>query len=281
MNYIIRHLELLLTTEVEAASSWQRLLRSFRAIKSVPESNYDLELIDEYFNHLTGVSGKRWYRLNLIQQVPDHAGILVSTGLNSYLSIEQNQYLLEALNDYYSEQGIHFYQQDHDWFIALPAERKLTALSFHEIRGRNLLHVLPEGKDRVWWHALITEMQMFLSQQNIQTQRFFKVNGVWIENIEFPCDLVQTQIKETDASWLQNIQSEQSSLSDNRPAVYLEHGYQYYCDGQYERLNDWLLQKQALINESIAEYPVVQVSGEHQCWSLSSWRRYFYQWFKA
>ena len=93
--------------------------------------------------------------------------------------------LCEAFNAFEADSGIRLEcTTPEHWYLHVPGELGITTTPMQQARGRDIDPLLPQGRERARWHALLNEWQMLLFQQPVNQQRQQAgrpmVNGLWL-----------------------------------------------------------------------------------------------------
>ena len=117
-----------------------------------------------------------------LQADMDRAILTDSQSLN--LRNEEAEKLVDELNQHLAEDSLSIMLADeNNWFIKLD-DCEITTTPLYDAAGRNINHLLPEGKSASSWRSLLNEIQMLLHMSGVNTVREQRgqsaINSVWI-----------------------------------------------------------------------------------------------------
>jgi hypothetical protein len=109
---------------------------------------------------------------------------LVLTPLDTPPSDDETSALITAANTLAAEAGAEFLRVRHGWFLRTQRAWDLAAPPLAATVGQPVPAVLPEGRDAMVWHRLLTELQMTWHAHPVNEAREARgtptVNSVWL-----------------------------------------------------------------------------------------------------
>lgn len=134
------------------------------------------EYFDEYFQ--PQVQARVLYANPVFLQIQtDH---LLSKKPEILLKTRIISEFVNALDEYFKEDGLSFLQSDNGKIYCLSTEYlDVNMIAFSETLGRNINHFLPTGKDATFWKRIFNEVQMFIHQYCSSSDLSLEFNALW------------------------------------------------------------------------------------------------------
>lgn len=125
-----------------------------------------------------------WVRADPVNLQADMDRAILSDGQSLNLRTDEAEKLVDELNQHLAEDGLSVLLADsNNWFIKLD-DCEFTTTPLHDAAGRNINHLLPEGKSAGYWKSLLNEIQMLLHMSSVNTAREQRgqaaINSIWL-----------------------------------------------------------------------------------------------------
>lgn len=134
------------------------------------------------FHASPDISASQVLRLSPISINTTHNDALVIGGPDTLdITAKEHALITGLLEKHFEAYNISIKGLSHEaWLLCHDKEIKTTPLD--ELMNQSIFPLLPEGKDKTFWHRLITECQMLLFQETLLQDRGDKlpINGVWL-----------------------------------------------------------------------------------------------------
>lgn len=126
-----------------------------------------------------------WLRCDPIHVVPRRSELIWDYGAELKLMKAESDALIASLNAHFHEQGLAFHAPAPGrWYLRLAEPAVISTHPLFDLAGIDIHRRLPEGRDKLAWHARINEMQMLLHQHPVNQAREDSsqptVNSVWL-----------------------------------------------------------------------------------------------------
>ncbi len=309
MHLFIQQFDNLINMPMDAAKEWQHFLKSFKQTTNHHHDMLEGEALQDAYkrklqSRIIHEGNFDLFECYWLNQVPDHAGILIDRSLNAVITEQQEDVLLSLLNQYFSETNYQFIKLgEYHWMVAVAKLMAVKLSPIDSVIGKNLWHVLPEGPHRLQWQSLMTEIQMLLHQNKEKGLEAF--NGIWFNHLRpIPKSalLISDELSQSDEclvsqeeggqqkslrvntfwrTWLDN--EEYTPLEHNKD-YYLTEGYQYMIAKERSVLESWLLSLLNEIKQWIKEHKTMKkellIYDEKNSWTLQPWKYRFHSFLK-
>lgn len=126
-----------------------------------------------------------WLRADPVHLQPRSDQLVLAGSDTLPLSQNEAATLIDALNRHFAQQGMVFCApRPNRWYLRLAEPPSIRTSPLPEVAGRGIRHFLPEGQEKMRWHAILNEIQMLLHAQPLSEAREARgdmpVNSVWL-----------------------------------------------------------------------------------------------------
>lgn len=133
---------------------------------------------------LPGMVRDRWWiHADPVYCQADRDSVVLVADVSEGLSPEERQALTTALSPLFADAGMELQPGIDGWFVAAPADIRITTSLLADTLGRPILDYLPRGPDGGFWRRLMNEAQMTLHDIPINQRRISTgkppANSLW------------------------------------------------------------------------------------------------------
>lgn len=100
------------------------------------------------------------------------------------LTDEEVTSIVSSLNEYFADDGYHFYAKEEAWYLGLDADPKIKTTALKHVLNQDVASSMPQGEGALAWAKLQNEIQMLLSRHPVNQSRESAgqpvVNSVWL-----------------------------------------------------------------------------------------------------
>ncbi len=165
-------------TPKEALQSFFTGLHS--PIPSAALSGFAQGLIDRNNTHL-------WCFASAVECLVTHQTAYVLGNAQLGLEEDEKLALAKSLNQLVQQDGLHFMNSEGaDWLCSLEKHTDIVMHDLFEVLSKNMYPKLPQGSDQIFWHRLLTEVQMLLQSNEVNKKRATKkptISSLWFWGI--------------------------------------------------------------------------------------------------
>lgn len=131
------------------------------------------------------VENNFWLRIDPIELLVDAGNVCLVGRDHLELQVAEAEALLACINNLLLEDKLQIQRgAPHEWFLSLASHPNINTVPLCNVIAKDIRNFLPDGSDEKWWNRLITELQMLLFQNEINSVRQQhnkpSVNGVWL-----------------------------------------------------------------------------------------------------
>ncbi len=143
-----------------------------------------------------------WMQVEPVCLHPDQSRLLLFDSLDFDFSLDEARQLAALFLDHFKERGWQLeVPRAECWFLGMAACPGLRTRPLGDAFGRNMDLFLPQGNERLAWHAVLNEVQMLFFDAAVNQRREavgrMPVNGLWFsgvgrlpQQLDSPFDLI-------------------------------------------------------------------------------------------
>ena len=129
-----------------------------------------------------------WLRADPVHVSVDRDGLILLDSTRFHLSQHDALALAAEVNRLLYEKDMALeVPTPYRWYLKLPKPQHLITTPVDLVVGKDVLHYMPKGDDRVTWIQLLNEIQMILHASEInvdrETNKLLPVNSLWLWGI--------------------------------------------------------------------------------------------------
>ena len=122
-------------------------------------------IIDRHNNHV-------WCQVAPIECTVDHQAAYINGNAQLNLTPAEMQILTQLISPLFEQAGMKLIlSSSQTWFCELQSNAQVVMNDLLESLGKNMGFLLPSGPDAMFWHRLMTECQMVLTQSSVNESR--------------------------------------------------------------------------------------------------------------
>lgn len=126
-----------------------------------------------------------WMHADPVQLLLQRDSFTIHGGAAGGQTLEQAQQMVDALNDYFAAEGLHFFAPHASrWYLRLETPPNLITTPLTAVIGHDIQPYLPRGADELLWHKRLNEIQMLLHgldvNQGLERQGHAPINSLWL-----------------------------------------------------------------------------------------------------
>lgn len=125
-----------------------------------------------------------WLRADPVHMQPSRDEVVMFGNRHLNVRNEERAQLREEFNRLFAEDGLYLEAQvNQRWYLRVERPPQITTTPLSAVLGQNIHHHLPQGGEELYWHKLLSEVQMLFYASSVNEQRRQQrqpeINSLW------------------------------------------------------------------------------------------------------